>query len=293
MPLWGASRPVTILWLALEDDFERQLVTSEEKHPAIVEAIHKNSLRRGIPVIMPLMDLEDELVVSISDVWGRFPTPIIEASKRYSADSIVFGRINKQAQIWVGRFSFINQNKEMRFEIESDDKTSLIQKLTNQLADKLCEQYCVVEETGQKNEILIDIADVGNFNDFKSLESYLNKMSSIRSIRLVSIVGDRVLFQLTLLGQMDSVTEGISLSQRLIPVEAIEPESAKDDFSLYTDSTIKHSSENTTIIPEEIEPQTNQLSPEQLEAEKAEGGTVVDQLPIQIPLKTLYYRWIG
>ncbi len=288
MPLWGSNRPVSILWLAIQENYSRNLVTNAEQHPEIIEAIQKNSVRRGIPVILPLMDLEDELVVSISDVWGRFSTPILEASQRYSADSVVFGRISQQAQTWIGRFSYVNQNKETRFEIEAEDKIKLIQALTNRLADQLCEQYCVVEETGQKNEILMNITDVRNFEMYKSLENYLNQMSSIRSIKLISIDQEQVIFRLTLLGQIESLTEGIGLSQKLIPIETTEENPSADSRSEDTPAELANEPDADILT---VPTESPVLDATEGQATDTKESNEIE--PAQKPLMTLYYRWIG
>lgn len=129
MPLWGSNRPLTIVWLAVEEGFERKIVVENSLDNSSFELLQANGLRRGLPIILPLMDLEDELVVSISDIWGRFPTAIETASERYAADVALYGRINQLGDLWVGKFSYLNQGNENAFDLESESKEALLGEL--------------------------------------------------------------------------------------------------------------------------------------------------------------------
>ena len=83
VPMWSGSRPVTLMWLAYEQDYNRQVVaTSTPMDQPVKHNLMQQMHRRGLPVVLPLMDLEDEMRVSASDIWGRFPEPVINASSR-------------------------------------------------------------------------------------------------------------------------------------------------------------------------------------------------------------------
>jgi hypothetical protein len=48
---------------------------------------------RGLPIALPLLDLEDLNAVSFTDVWGGFEDRVAAASARYRADAILVGRV--------------------------------------------------------------------------------------------------------------------------------------------------------------------------------------------------------
>jgi len=279
MPLWGSNRPVTLLWLAIEENFERRIIHESYQVNPIEMQIQKDSIRRGVPIILPLMDLEDELKISMSDIWGRFPSPISEASLRYSADSVLFGRIQLQGEQWNGKFGYLNQGSESSFELVEATPELIISKMMDNIAELLCEKYCVVEEVGLKNEILMDVSDINSFTEFKQLESYLKGLSSISKVELVSVVEHRTLFKLTLLGQLESVLEGISLSQKILPIESIPLKS--DSESLQLDD-----------FDSKVLQGTSQQKTERLD-ESQKNDEAVDESGNTNLLQILYYRWVG
>jgi len=278
MPLWGSNRPVTLLWLAIEEDFERRIIHESHQVNSIETQIEKDSIRRGVPIILPLMDLDDELKISMSDIWGRFPSPISEASQRYSADSVLFGRIQLQGERWNGKFGYLNQGSESSFEVSETTPELVISKMMDNIAELLCEKYCVVEETGQKNEIMMDVSDINSFAEFKQLESYLTSLSAISKIELVTIAEHRTLLKVTLLGQLESVLEGISLSQKMLPIEPIPLESDDDDG-------LEQNAADLEILQEVPKQSAEQLDDSDDEAGEGRGKTNL--------LQILYYRWVG
>jgi len=288
MPLWGANRPLSIVWLAIEEDFERQIVLESEQQDSLFTVIQQNAIRRGLPIILPLMDLEDELVVSISDIWGRFPSSISQASERYAADVVLFGRINLQGETWQGKFGFINQTSEGAFEVSADSKEMVVAKMMDSLADQLCSKYCVIEEVGQKNELLIDVTDINNFQEYKAAEFYLENLSSVSKVEVLSIEQFNVLFKLTLFGQINSTIEGIGLSQKMLSIDPpVRIDNLVDTKQL---DSIDGQSLNQTAS--ETEDEQNPDASSIPVTETIEENTKLNQLEIDA-IQTLYYRWIG
>lgn len=271
MSLWGASRPLTALWLVIEENNERKVIKESLLDESIEKIIFKNAQRRGLPVLIPLMDLEDDLLVSKSDIWGLFSSSISTASSRYSADSSLFGRIRQDGILWVGKFGFLNQNEEINFDLKSESKEQLISQLINKLSELLCSKYCVVEEYGQKNEIYMDISNIYSFKRFKTVETYLAALSSIRFIEMIQIDKTHLKLKLTLLGQIESLIADIDLSQKMLLSE--QPIKINDDTEFQAEP----------VNTDEFE-SLNQIK----------KSALINNVKIKNEkLKTLYYRWVG
>src|SRR5258706_15949695 len=48
---------------------------------------------RGLPVTLPLLDVQDLRAVTFADVWGGFEDRVAAASARYRADALLIGRV--------------------------------------------------------------------------------------------------------------------------------------------------------------------------------------------------------
>ena len=84
-PVWGPIRPVLILWLGIESAETRRLATLEQDLN-LYEIIQGLAQTKGLPLIIPLLDLQDVASVTISDIWNQFPSGLKKASLRYAPD---------------------------------------------------------------------------------------------------------------------------------------------------------------------------------------------------------------
>ena len=215
MPIWGSNRPLTMLWLAVEENFNREVIRESEEFKPLLESINEQAKRRGIPIIFPLMDLEDQLTVTKSDVWGMFTTPIQEASVRYASDSIIAGKISQLGENWNARLVYINQGEESRIEFNESSIEGVYSTLINQLAEVLCEKYCVVEQL-QTDQLVMQVSNVKSFAEVKALQNYLDSLSSIRKIEVNRVANTHIRFNVSLLGELASLEEDIRLGQKMI-----------------------------------------------------------------------------
>lgn len=90
LPIWGANRPVVLVWLAVRGGGRDELVAADA-NDAWAAALQRQARRRGIATVLPVMDLQDRHL-STSAVWGFFWEDIEAASRRYRPAMLLVGR---------------------------------------------------------------------------------------------------------------------------------------------------------------------------------------------------------
>ena len=95
LPVWGQRRPDTLLWLATEDENGNRQIIDDGANGPVSSRLRELAVERGVPVVFPLMDLDDSVNISVFDVWGRFARTLQTASVRYQPDYIVGARLYK------------------------------------------------------------------------------------------------------------------------------------------------------------------------------------------------------
>ena len=95
--------------------------------------------KRGLPLAFPLLDTTDLQGVTFSDIWGGFDERIINASKRYDANSILIGRI-RPASSQRNRWTYV-------FGDESRTWTGPPEAIVAQVADMLAAEFAVGGDT--------------------------------------------------------------------------------------------------------------------------------------------------
>jgi len=217
LPIWGNRRPLVALWLATEDELRRELVT-QDSYPQLEQLLKDKASRRGLPIVIPLLDLEDRELVSVTDVWANFADPIILASQKYNSERIVTARLyqDSQNQLWKLDWRF---SDEVQFTLNElvGDKQQIVGKMIDDVSDKLAIQYAV-ESLSLNESGLFDITITG-LNDFSNVElakRQLLSFSVVESVLLKVVKENKFHMQLRLSGSALDLANALKLDKSFI-----------------------------------------------------------------------------
>jgi hypothetical protein len=236
----------------VDNDRGRYILSNDNRN-----ALHHNVMghagRRAIPVLMPLMDVEDRDKVRIGDIWGGFTTSVKLASARYKADNILIGKVYSSSGGWRSQWTLLAGSSEKSWSGSGSYAGQAIAVGLDGLADLLTSRYAV---KGNRVSATYNLAinQVNSLQDYDRSRQYLQRISLISGLRLQSIAQGRVIYQIDLRGDIDDLVRALKLERQLVPDDANRPV--------------------TTDVPEK----TNVIRP---------GETVFDQKPLPA---TLYYR---
>jgi len=216
LPVWGATRPNTLVWLVVQHDEQRSLI-NESENSNFTYQLTKHAKKRGLPVMFPKLDLIDQAQINVTDVWGDFDDPILAASERYSTEAILSTRIFKTTEGgWRSRWSVRQGVDVTNWRVENTDLDGLIAEGMSVLAENLAERYAHVSTGGNTDAMLIYISDVKNISDYQRLERYLNSLSTIKKAMLSQIRGEELVYELLLRSDQKALTQAISLGKTLL-----------------------------------------------------------------------------
>lgn len=229
-PIWGSLRPLTLVWLVQEQNFSRELVG--ESSPLLQQArVAQMTQERGVPVILPLLDLDDMMQVEAADVWGHFLEPVQQASLRYNPDQIVLAKLyqpteNQYELQWrIYPFSDGGESAVLTPWYQgqiSGESPELLAQWWQQMSDVLGQRFAT-QTAGMEAET-IDIA-IHNLTDLPRVlaaEKSLSAMAMVSTASLQQLDASRALFSIQLLGTADDFFNALKLDKRLQPLE-LEP----------------------------------------------------------------------
>jgi len=240
LPLWSRERPVVIWWVGVEESSRQRFILgrlASAKHGALMQVVEKTAALRGVPVIFPLLDLEDRGVVSFSDLAGGFISPVERASSRYEANAEVIGILRRQSGEWVGRWQLEFSGQTARWRSVGVTPASVLENAVNEVADHLAKHLAVVPTSQKEPALLITFRDVQTAAAFARIEHLLRHFASIRHAYPLSIDGDRVRFRVIPRGQPGDVARNLALTGWLRPLPPPFDQAAKapggSDSTLY------------------------------------------------------------
>lgn len=214
LPLWGTRRPLVAIWLAIEDNWRRELVT-QESYPQLEQLIYDTASRRGLPVVVPLLDLQDRALVGIPEVWGNFSEPVEQASSRYRAERSITARLYTQqdSDNWVLDWRFTNDDL---FEANrlTGDKQQTIALMIDSLAAGLAAEYAIdPNATGQLAQAVFKLKGTKNFVDIELAKRRLQSLSVVTKVVIRSRDTQTVYFEVNHTGSLSDFKKALELDR--------------------------------------------------------------------------------
>lgn len=237
--VWGSNRPGVLLWLAVSDAEGRRLL-SENSIPEnnvsknnvsesnasinnaneIVRTLQDQARLRGLPLLFPLLDLEDSASLSTAEVWGAFLGRIDDASLRYKPDSVLTARIQKDSVgRWSANWSYrIDRNWQVT-ETVSFGVDEMVRTMVNKLADELAARYAIDSSRGQ---VTVFIESVENLRDYAAVSKYLESLAPVLDSFVVRVQSGEITFELSTEGQNEQLVEIIELDEKMVLINSDE-----------------------------------------------------------------------
>lgn len=186
----------------------------------LLDRLNLISHKRGLPILFPLLDLQDQFALDSADVWGRFVVPIRNASSRYQPDAILAGRVELVSEGWIVDWLLMDDSAS---EVWQDAEVTLVESLEtglNQAVERLASRFSVVKDsTSDKQVLRIAIQDVIGITSLTGLEEYLSSLTAVSHMKLVRVKASNVEYELSLNGDINQLMQSIRLADRLVEID--------------------------------------------------------------------------
>ena len=195
---WPINRPKTLVWLVEDNvDYGRQLV-NQDNEPLITSALGKASEERGLPLMYPLLDLDDNIALPAEKAWALDEEAIRAASERYAADVILVGRYTRTSTGQVrSTWQYFHAGFSRVYDNESAMQTPQEEVLFGKqalypLADFLAEKYSILPRADQGQGVVLEVSGISSFAAYRRTLSYLEGLAAVKDVH-VSVVSPGVL----------------------------------------------------------------------------------------------------
>jgi uncharacterized protein len=215
LPVWRSSRPTVLAWVVVDDGGERQILGSVSEHPAVV-ALKQRAVERGLPLLLPLMDLADQMAVEPAVVWGRLSQPLLEASERYDADILLIGRLQERPDgRWSGSWEFwVDGDVHDRTE-QASEPARLGIVAADLVSDEIAARYAVRDSGVRRVEL--NISAVESAADYADLLRYFSGLEFVDEVDVWTVSGDRIGVSLVTSAEPEQLQELFRMDRRLFP----------------------------------------------------------------------------
>ncbi|MCH7376489.1 DUF2066 domain-containing protein [Aeromonas sp. MR19] len=219
--LLGPARPQVAIWLVINEGERR--VLPDQSSDGWAAALRTQSQAMGLPVSIPLMDLDDNMAVNATDVWGRFADPILKASQRYGAEMVVLGKLTPEGEKWSIDWGLYGPKAggelaELTRGSGSGTQAEVAQGFADGLAAWLVQNYGARISGVASSQTLV-VEGLSGIDGMITVQKMLQGMASVTKVEIGKLEGDKVTFNLALQGDKAELIRGLQLESRLRQID--------------------------------------------------------------------------
>jgi len=197
-PVWGRERPSTLLVISYDVNENIKLV-SDDVTPDLVEELDRAAARHAVPVLFPLMDLEDIALVRIGDIASRQYENINTMARRYTPNALLVGQIvGRSGEGWQGDWEVRFAEQAFRWNYQDSSRQAVIDQAIRQLARTLALEYALEDHRRIEESVLVSVSELGDIDKLIAVQRYLESLNVVESVRVALISKDVVTYRLKL-----------------------------------------------------------------------------------------------
>lgn len=224
-PMWGKNRPLILVWFATQNQAAPQLLNTNDNES--IKILNNSTKHRGLPIILPILDLTDLQTIQPADVWAPFINVIRKASLRYSPDAILIIRLDQSnPNNLISHWALLSQDKQFTWDVKSNDEKTILQTGVDDVTELLAKQFSVTKSEQSSNDITITITNLKNVDDYAKIFHYLNELSGVTNVEVQNVSADQAKFILTLNVDIKTLRRTLKLNSKL---SNITPDNNSDD----------------------------------------------------------------
>jgi hypothetical protein len=222
LPVWGSTRPATLLWLVVDDHGRRKLIGNDarDKSHAILQM---QAHLRGVPLRFPLLDLTDRANLRVSDVWGNFESTILRASQRYQTEAVLVGRVfQNYSGYWTARWSLYSDGRRVDWTVNGNAMADVLNPGIDKTAESLAVRYAQVDQV-DSGKVLVEVKAIKGLADFNRVVKYLHSISHVSDVQPAELAAESAVFRVTIPGGRLAVARAVALGHVLVsePVQSV------------------------------------------------------------------------
>ena len=190
LSVWGRTRPSVLVWVASGFGGTQRMVGSEDAEE-IAEIIRNGAESRGIPLVLPLLDLEDQALAGPPEFWIVAEDRIRAASERYQPGGILIGRIDGGV-LWEAQWSLLLPGAAQRWTSEGDVFDLVVDEGVQEAIDALAAHFVSAVPEAGHSTIVVSVSGVHDFMGYARTMRYLESLDEVESIDVLAVVSGRL-----------------------------------------------------------------------------------------------------
>ena len=228
-PVWGANRPLTLAWIAVEEGGRRTLVhqgsdsTGTGADEQWRRVFQDAAVDRGLPVGLPPARYRDDREL-LSDIWGQFTSSVRRSSEDMEHDLMSLVRVSRSGSQWRAGWVFDGMGLDSTEQsVTADTPQALAAAVVGRWAEMFADRYAVAgSDVGESPQVDIVVHGVSNLKDYARVNGVLKNLSPVVDAGATRARKEQLTLRVAFSGEMEQLKQYIALDPRLVPLSEAE-----------------------------------------------------------------------
>jgi len=208
LPVWNAKRPLVLVWVAIEVGANRHLLNVAED-PQARNVLQERAQARGMPLQLPLLDLQDQAAITAADVWADYAEAIRKASSRYPHDAVLTGRLRKQSDgYWSGEWTLWRAQRQQKFSTRGKGLQQVLAYGVDVAQDHLAVRL-VPRGADNRNALRVSVEGIYSLADYAFLMELLHAVPGVQAVDVLEVDRERLLLGVGSTEDTDTLTQAL------------------------------------------------------------------------------------
>jgi len=191
-------------------------LVSDDATPELVEALDRAAAIHAVPVLFPLMDLEDIALVSIGAIASRQYEDIDVMARRYAPNALLVGQIvGRSGQGWQGDWEVRFDGQVFKWTFKASARQAVVDQVIRNLARILALEYALAGHQRVEQSLLLSVSDLEGIEKLIRVQQYLKSLNVVESVRVAMVSKDVVTYRLQLRNKAEDLQRLIEFGEVL------------------------------------------------------------------------------
>jgi len=212
LALWGSNRPSILGWW-LNDSTEGSNLVGDGQ--ASAQPLRRAAQHRGLPLRLPLADLQEQLVANAKQLESNDPAPLRNAAERYGADALLAVHAQEADGKWQGKWQLWLGDQREQGNAEGADQAALADAVMLAVSSRLAPRYVI--KAGASSQLQLQVQGM-NLQRYAELSRVLEPYGP----RLQLAEGGTLTYAVT--GNREQLRAQLGLAKlQEVPVQQVPP----------------------------------------------------------------------
>lgn len=216
LTVWPENRPQVLIWAIADTPEEGRGPIIDLGHP-LINGLLGRADERGLPVLLPLWDLDDQLMLPNDALWSLDDDAIMAAAARYDVNTVLAARYSQTTTgRWFANWQLHHTDQLFTYDAQTQEIASLGGAAIDPVVDYLAKRYAV-SASSDESEVLqvLHLSGIHDYGAYQSALNYLARLPLIGEAKLVALRGDHMVLHVSLAGSWEQLDNALALDRKV------------------------------------------------------------------------------